>query len=174
MRRTASRPPRGRAGRSAETPSSEPSPPQRAALRRRLRYLRSLRELQLRDLGGLVFDLHRFRRQRHDLVVDKLRTLQATDAELRDLERSVGDPRVIRELREPGVGGACPTCRAYFPTDANYCANCGDHVAGDLREHATPDPATDAFEARPQPQDGATEVFDAEPYEPNRPGQDAR
>jgi hypothetical protein len=144
MKRAPFRPARRRADAGAESGpgSSEPSTPKRAALRRRLRYLRSLRELQLRDLGGLVFDLHRFRRQRHDLVVDKLRTLQATDAELRDLERAVGDPRVIRELREPGVGGACPTCRAYFPSDANYCANCGDHVAGDLREHATPDPAT--------------------------------
>jgi hypothetical protein len=148
MRRSASRPARGSADRIAAPQSSEPSAPQRAALKRRLRYLRSLREVQLRDLGGLVFDLHRFRRQRHDLVVDKLRKLQATDAELRDLERAVGDPRVIRELREPGLGGTCPRCREYFPSGASYCANCGDHVAGDLREHAAAaDPPAEPFAA---------------------------
>src|ERR1700757_4247302 len=45
---------------------------ERGRLRRRLRYLRRLREIALRDLGGLVYDLHRFRRERPELVEGKL------------------------------------------------------------------------------------------------------
>src|SRR5947209_14718945 len=47
----------------------------RGRMRRRLRFLRQARELGFRDLGGLVFDLHRFGRSRHDLVLAKLQRL---------------------------------------------------------------------------------------------------
>src|SRR4051794_25570676 len=40
-----------------EPPSADESWRRRSGMRRRLRYLRRARELALRDLGGLVFDL---------------------------------------------------------------------------------------------------------------------
>src|SRR4051794_23965355 len=58
----------------------------RGRLRRRLRYLRRVRELGFRDLGGLVFDQHRFERPNEDLVRAKLAALGAVDTELRALE----------------------------------------------------------------------------------------
>src|ERR1700730_14956161 len=44
-----------------DTPSVPPDPGflERGGLRRRLRFLRKTRELAYRDLGGLVFEMHR-------------------------------------------------------------------------------------------------------------------
>src|SRR5438094_7508921 len=85
----------------------EPSFRDRGRLRRRLRYLRRVRELGFRDLGGLAFDLHRFGRRNDELVLGKLAALDAVDRELRAIERVLDERRDIIELREPGVA-ACP------------------------------------------------------------------
>jgi hypothetical protein len=98
---------------------------ERGRVRRRVRYLRRLRELQLRDLGGLVFELRRFGRRREDLVNQKLTQLAATDEELRGLETLLDDRRAIVELREPGIGGTCPNCGALHGSADHYCAHCG-------------------------------------------------
>jgi hypothetical protein len=63
----------------------EPVPPRpsfrhRGRLRRRLRYLRRVRELGFRDLGGLVFDQHRFSSVNEELVRGKLAALTAVDS----------------------------------------------------------------------------------------------
>jgi len=104
-----------------------PAPPSfrhRGRLRRRLRYLRRVRELGYRDVGGLVFDLRRFGRDEPRLVAAKLETLTAVDTELRGLEDALGDQRPVAELREPGVG-ACPRCAALHASDARFCSACG-------------------------------------------------
>src|SRR5205809_3479151 len=62
-----------------------PSFRHRARMRRRLRYLRRVRELGFRDLGGLVFDQHRFARPNESLVNGKVEALKAVDAEIRAL-----------------------------------------------------------------------------------------
>jgi hypothetical protein len=117
---------------------SEPADPLRATrpsfldrgrLRRRLRYLRRVRELGFRDLGGLVFDQHRFRAQRPDLVQGKLHALEAVDRELRALERALGDRREFIDLREPGIA-ACPRCSALHGSDARFCPSCGLRLSG--------------------------------------------
>lgn len=100
----------------------------RGRARRRLRYLRKVRELQLRDLGGLVFDLHRFDRQRPDLVESKLEQLAETDRELRGLEAAVSTMRTGREIREPGIGGTCQACGALHGSADRFCAACGTPV----------------------------------------------
>ena len=51
-----------------------------------LRFLRKARELAYRDLGGLVYNLHRFGQRNDPLVLDKLNTLGQIDRELRALE----------------------------------------------------------------------------------------
>jgi hypothetical protein len=101
-----------------------PSFVSRGRLRRRLRYLRRVRELGLRDIGGLVFDQHRFGQSNPELVQGKLAALNAVDAELRGLERALDERRTITELREPGLA-ACPRCGALHGSDARFCPSCG-------------------------------------------------
>jgi ribosomal protein L40E len=110
---------------------TRPSFRDRGRLRRRLRYLRRVRELGFRDLGGLAFDLHRFRRRNDELVLGKLAALDAVDRELRAIERVLDDRRDIIELREPGVA-ACPRCGALHGSDARFCPQCGTQFSGPL------------------------------------------
>ena len=96
----------------------------RARLRRRLRYLRRARELAFRDLGGFVFDAHRFNRSREDIVAAKLKGLAGMDAELRSLEAALDDRRELVLLHEPGIS-VCPRCGTLHGSDANFCSGCG-------------------------------------------------
>jgi hypothetical protein len=101
----------------------------RGRLRRRLRFLRRARELAFRDVGGLIFDMRRFGRDRPDLVEAKLGALAAVDQELRALERVLGDRRPIHELREPGLS-SCPRCGALHASEDNFCPRCGLQFGG--------------------------------------------
>jgi hypothetical protein len=117
-----------------ETPPLEPLPPKasfrdRGKLRRRLRFLRRARELAYRDIGGLIFDMRRFGRNRQDLLDAKLGALGAVDQELRALERALDDRRSIHELREPGIS-SCPRCGALHDSEANFCPHCGLQIGG--------------------------------------------
>jgi hypothetical protein len=116
-------------------------------MRRRLRYLRRLRELGFRDLGGLVFDLDRFGRSRDDLVRAKLAALVTIDGELRALERALDDVRELDELHEPGIS-SCPRCGSLHGSEAHFCPHCGlqlrDGAEADalaVRPAAAPGPA---------------------------------
>ena len=121
-----------------------PDTRRRSKLRRRLRHLRQIRELMLRDVGGLVYEIHRAPGDERtgDLVPMKLERLAALDLERRELEALLGDERRLTVLREPGVGGACPNCGEYFGSDAHFCSRCGTQVAG------TPRPAPAPAEAQ--------------------------
>jgi hypothetical protein len=113
-----------------------PGTRERGRIRRRLRYLVRLREVQLRDLGGLVFDIHRFGAQaeapdraRHaGLVRAKVAELDALDSELRALDGALGGGQSGRELREAGIGGACERCGALHGSEARFCSACGAPV----------------------------------------------
>jgi hypothetical protein len=98
---------------------------ERSRIRRRARYLRRLRELQLRDIGGFVLELHRFGRERPDLVKAKVQEAARTDAELTALEQQLGEPGAPSELREPGIGGSCPQCGTVHGSSDRYCSWCG-------------------------------------------------
>jgi ribosomal protein L40E len=119
----------------AEVPAGQepvpasPSFRHRGRLRRRLRYLRRVRELGFRDLGGLVFDQHRFSQVNEALVHGKLAALAAVDAELRALEHVLDDRRSLTELREPGVS-VCSRCGALHGSEARFCPSCGTPVRG--------------------------------------------
>ena len=106
-----------------------PSFRHRGRVRRRLRYLRRVRELGFRDLGGLVFDQHRFSQVNEALVQGKLAALAAVDAELRALEHVLDDRRSLTELREPGVS-VCSRCGALHGSEARFCPSCGTPVRG--------------------------------------------
>ena len=124
-------------------PAAEPAPPidpvaavpanptwrERGRLRRRLRYLREVRELGYRDLGGLVFDQHRFQRPNDGLVQGKVLAIDAVDRELRAIEQALRAGTLVTELALPGVS-ACQRCGALHGSDARYCPQCGLAFAG--------------------------------------------
>jgi hypothetical protein len=127
-------PPRAEPPDRAPEPTPEPPPApsfrERARFRRRARYLRRRREVQLRDLGGLVFELRRRGRENPELVTRKLDDLAACDRELRSLQEALGDPDPTVELREPGLGGACPRCATLHGSADRFCAHCGLELGG--------------------------------------------
>jgi hypothetical protein len=119
-----------------QLPSEPPSAPadgkpnlrERGRIRRRVRYLRRLREVQLRDIGGFVVELERFGREQPELVRAKIESAARTDAELRALEVLLDEEYPLRELREPGIGGACPVCGAVHGSEDRFCASCGEQL----------------------------------------------
>jgi hypothetical protein len=96
----------------------------RGRARRRVRFLRKARELAYRDLGGLVFNLHRFGQRNDPLVVAKLSMLDRIDTELRALEHALGQRQPVTVLREAGIT-ACPRCAAIHGSEDRFCPNCG-------------------------------------------------
>jgi hypothetical protein len=97
---------------------------ERGRMRRRVRYLRKARELAYRDLGGLVFEMHRLGQRHDELVAAKLSVLSDFDAELRALERVLGSGQPITVLREAGIA-ACPRCAAIHGGADHFCPACG-------------------------------------------------
>jgi hypothetical protein len=111
--------------------SGEPLPStfaKRGRIRRRLRYLRRLREVQFRDLGGFMVELHRFGRDRPALIAEKLAHAAATDAELRELEQALGGTQPTHDLPGPGIGGSCARCGTLYGSSDRFCASCGEQV----------------------------------------------
>jgi hypothetical protein len=96
----------------------------RGRMRRRARFLRKARELAYRDLGGLVFNLHRFGQRNDALVMGKLTTLGHIDAELRTLEAALRQRGKVTVLREAGIT-ACARCAAIHSSEDRFCPNCG-------------------------------------------------
>ena len=124
-----------------------PNTRRRGRLRRRARHLRRVRELMLRDIGGLVYEIHRTEpdpaadEHRKGLVHGKLDRLAALDAERGELETTLGLARRVTVLREAGVGGTCPACAEYFASDARFCFRCGTRVDGAVASVPAPQPA---------------------------------
>ncbi len=111
----------------AGTTESAPGTPgfgARGRMRRRARFLRKARELAYRDLGGLVYSLHRFGQRNDALVLAKLETIARIDNELRGLESALAEHQPVTVLREAGVA-ACPRCAAIHGSDDRFCPNCG-------------------------------------------------
>ena len=112
-----------------ETPvGTAPSHRERSQLRRRVRYLRKLRELQFRDLGGFLLEQTRLGRENPEVVQTKLAGAAETDRELRELERVLEQRTPLREVREAGVGGACPACGTVHGSSDRYCSWCGQKL----------------------------------------------
>ena len=102
----------------------------RGAVRRRVRYLQRARELLMRDLGGFYYEVHRAAGAPHGghrgLLEAKAARLAAVDEELGQLEARLGEDHPAQTVvREPGVGGTCPSCGELHGSDAGWCAHCG-------------------------------------------------
>ena len=124
----------------------------RGRVRRRVRFLRKARELAYRDLGGLVFNLHRFGQRNDALVMGKLTTLGHIDAELRTLEAALRERGKVTVLREPGIT-ACARCAAIHSSEDRFCPNCGLSLGPhpDLPIAGAPTPSATPSPPPPQP-----------------------
>jgi hypothetical protein len=145
-------------------------------MRRRLRYLRTVRELSYRDLGGLTFDLHRFGGRKDELLAAKFTRLGQLDAELRALERALGEREPVAVLREAGVV-SCPRCAAIHSSEDNFCPHCGVSPSGDAEQPAASTAASEA-KVPPVPPSPAAVATDAQraparPVPAGRQGSDA-
>lgn len=127
-------------------PTSAPGLLQRSRMRRRARYLRALRELQMRDLGGFLLELHRYGRERPDLVESKLAGAALVDSELRAIERALSVEHDVGQIRAPGIGGACLRCGSVHGSSDRFCAACGQ-LLDELEPGVPAGPAADAADA---------------------------
>jgi hypothetical protein len=107
---------RNRSARTAagEAPRPAASP---GALKRERRALVREREVRLRDLGGLVFEMFRRDRFRVELVTERCADLVALDERLNELDSLLAAAR--------SRGGMRCECGAPLAWDAHFCANCG-------------------------------------------------
>jgi hypothetical protein len=126
-----------------ERAAAVPAPSgRRGRLRRRLRYLRRARELMLRDLGGLVYEVHRTGSAdfgAHSAVIaGKVERLSALDAESGAIEQALGAPRSEAVVFEPGVGGTCDVCGELYASAARFCSRCGTPTDPAAREAEAP------------------------------------
>lgn len=127
----------------------------RGQLRKRLRFLERARELQLRDLGGLVYEVHRSgsdgeREHHRSLIAQKVQRLGVADREMHEIASWLGSSSSERVLREPGIGGTCPSCAELYGSDARFCSRCGSPVhAVVTRTPAAPAPASEPVTVTP-------------------------
>ncbi|HEV3094610.1 MAG TPA: hypothetical protein VGY30_08875 [Solirubrobacteraceae bacterium] len=125
----------------AEQASPSPGFGERGRMRRRARFLRKARELAYRDLGGLVYDLHRFGQRNDPVVLAKLATLGHIDAELRALEQALHEIRPVTVLREVGIA-ACPRCASIHGNEDRFCPGCGLAFSADAERPLSTAPVT--------------------------------
>jgi hypothetical protein len=113
--------------------ASGPSSARRGRLRRRLRYLRAVREILLRDIGGFYYEAQRSESglDPHRRLLDaKAARLARLDEEIRELETRLDEAHPQTIVRQPGIGGTCPQCGELHASDARYCSRCGAALGG--------------------------------------------
>lgn len=116
----------------------------RARLRKRARYLEQLHQLLLRDLGGYAFEVHRYGGGFRNLptysrVTDaKLARINAVIAELHAINSVLKQSNAEVVVRQPGIGGLCPSCHEPFASQAKFCSYCGLPLHGALARDISP------------------------------------
>jgi hypothetical protein len=115
-----------------------------------VRFLRKARELAYRDLGGLVYNLHRFGQRNDQLVLGKLTTLGHLDTELRTLESALHESQPLTVLREAGLT-ACPRCAAIHSSEDRFCPNCGLPLSRNVDLPIAGPPTAPAIASPPRP-----------------------
>jgi hypothetical protein len=112
-----------------------PTTAERGSIRKRVRRLARLREVQLRELGALVVEMRRLQRENPELVARKAAELLALDEELRALRAALGSRETVGQIVAVGVAGSCRRCDTLLATDDHFCPRCG------LAVEAAPVPA---------------------------------
>jgi hypothetical protein len=92
-------------------------------LRRERKALEKARDAELRDLGGLLFEMYRQDQFRQELLEDRCSRLLELDERLLEVDG------LLAALRRGLPAERC-TCGAPLPWNSHFCANCG-RAAGD-------------------------------------------
>ena len=143
------------AGREQPAPDAAPTPDtaERGAMRKRVRRLSRLREVQLRELGALVVEMRRLGRDNPELLSRKARETLGIDNELRRLRTALGERETLEQVVAAGVAGTCERCATLMATDDRFCPRCGLAVEAKDRavEQAPPAAESDPKAAAPPP-----------------------
>ncbi len=176
-----------------ELPAAPPAPrrpPHPGVLRRERRALARAREDRIRDLGGLMLEMHRRERLRVDLLEDQCVELLSIEARMQEIDGllvttrqevqaarcTCGAPVIWGSHFCPNCGRPwgeavvqCVTCGHALPADAQFCASCGTPAPPPVGEsvpaepNPTPESTTPAEEPAPAAAPPAVEQPPAEP-----------
>ena len=119
-------PPPGPPPPEAPPPGFEPSPypapaPGRPAPERERRYLVRLREMELRDIGGLAAEMARRDDWRYPLLHSRCAEVLALEQRIHELDALIA----ASALAARGVAVATCECGAPLIEGSHFCANCG-------------------------------------------------
>jgi len=119
-------PPPGAPPPEAPSPGFEPSPypapaPGRPAPERERRYLVRLREMELRDIGGLAAEMARRDDWRYPLLHSRCAEVLALEQRIHELDALIA----ASALAARGVAVATCECGAPLIEGSHFCANCG-------------------------------------------------
>jgi Double zinc ribbon len=92
--------------------------PPPGVLRRERKILEKARDAELRDLGGLLFEMYRQDRFREDLLHERCARVLDLDERLLEVDG------LLAALRR-GLPAARCECGAPLPWNSHFCANCG-------------------------------------------------
>jgi hypothetical protein len=101
-----------------------PLPPP-GRLRREQRAILRVREERLRDLGGLVLEMHRRDAYRADLIEERCLELVGLEERLHELDALLA---AASSVRRPGRAARC-ACGAPILFGSTFCAACGRTIA---------------------------------------------
>ena len=103
-------------------PSPSPAPgPSRPAPERERRYLVRLREMELRDIGGLAAEMARRDDWRYPLLHSRCAEVLALEQRIHELDALIA----ASALAARGVAVATCECGAPLIEGSHFCANCG-------------------------------------------------
>jgi Double zinc ribbon len=144
--------------------------PRPSHMRRERRRLARLREIEIRDVGGLAVEMARRDRFRPDLVFARANDVLRVEERMHELDgllmAVIAAPRGVRSLptcrcgapllpgshfcsncgRPSGVAPpvlTCSHCGQPVPADANFCAFCGNAVAAEELAASSEDASLD-------------------------------
>jgi len=147
--------------------SARPGAIERGAMRRRLRRARRLREATLTELGALVMEMQRQRRNNPALVERKAHEALLVDREAIALARALRSELTVGEVVAAGVAGSCAACGALLATDDRFCARCGTPATagngGAAARASTAAPPPDPGTRAAPPPDPRTRMTGPEP-----------
>jgi hypothetical protein len=136
----------------------------------------------LRDLGGLIYEVHRSGGGDYGahsgVIGGKVERLAALDAESGAIEEALGARRADTVVFQPGVGGTCNVCGELYGSAARFCSHCGAPAGAPAEQ---PQPAPEPRQVPPMPKppaaapgDRPTDVLESEARpaaeQPRQPG----
>jgi hypothetical protein len=102
-------------------PAPAPPPPRRPPPERERRYLVRLREIELRDIGGLAAEMARRDDWRYPLLHSRCAEVLALEERIHELDAMIAANAVAAR----GVAVATCQCGAPLIEGSHFCANCG-------------------------------------------------